>query len=302
MIKRLHSSPFLCGLLFVVGFGCRPGTGEADSNANTGASESMSTSEGSSSGSSGASSTTVAETSSTGAIPDMGIEGALCSLILQDCPSGQKCVAWNMSGGIIPDGVKCVDEVPNADGIGEPCTVTGNFGSGDDSCIKGAMCFDIDNNGEGSCVGHCSGEPETPICQKSNETCVTFFEPPVPLCFTACDPLVQNCPEGEGCYMDAPVLGSEGFVCMPTVLAPNENGDYKDLCYNQAGCAPGFSCIWPKNVPNCKYEYCCSPWCDLELNPEICGELDATLECVPWYEPGNEQPGLKNLGICALPL
>jgi len=251
---------------------------------------------------------TSSESSSTGDAsttvlsPDLPSEGGLCSLILQDCPSGQKCVAWNSTGGIIPDGVKCVDEAVNADGIGEECNVIGNFGSGDDTCVKGSMCFDIDNNGEGSCVGHCSGTPELPVCQKSEEVCVTFFDPPVPLCFVSCDPLIQNCPTGEGCYMDAPNIGSEGFVCMPTVLAPTENGDYGDLCYNQAGCAPGFSCIWPENVPNCKFEYCCSPWCDYESDPSVCSDLDETMECVPWYEEGMEQPGLETLGICAIPL
>ncbi|MEZ4383301.1 MAG: hypothetical protein R3A79_18375 [Nannocystaceae bacterium] len=280
--------------------GCRPSEGDTESGTSATTGESA-TSSAASTGTSAATDSSAATSETSGMISDMAGEGALCSLILQDCPENQKCVAYNADGGILPDGVKCVDEHPNPDGVGEPCMNLGNFGSGEDTCVKGAMCFDLDNDGAGSCVAHCSGIPEDPQCP-SEETCVTFFDPPVPLCFASCDPFLQDCPEGEGCYMDAPNIGSEGFVCMPTVLAPNENGDYGDLCYNQAGCAPGFSCIWPENVPNCKYEYCCSPWCDLEVNPELCTDLHPTMECVPWYNEGEAQPGLENLGICGIPL
>ncbi|MCB9705558.1 MAG: hypothetical protein H6711_27055 [Myxococcales bacterium] len=272
-------------------------TSETGSESGTSTSTSTGTSAGTSMGATGSESGT--GTGSAG--KDMS-NGALCSLILQDCPMGQKCVPYNMSGGIFPDGVKCVDEPANPDAVGENCQVTGGFGSGEDTCVKGALCFDLDNDGEGVCIEHCSGTPDVPFCEKSEQSCVTFFDPPVPLCFTRCDPLVQDCPEGEGCYMDAPNIGSEGFVCMPTVLAPNVDGKYGDLCFNQAGCAPGFSCIYPENVPGCKFEYCCSPWCDLVNNPEICAQLDPTMACVPWYEEGKEQPGFENVGICGIPL
>lgn len=234
--------------------------------------------------------------------PDLPSEGNQCSLYEQDCPEGQKCVAWNMSGGIFPDGVKCVDAPANPAMPGEMCVVTGGFGSGEDTCGVGSMCFDLDNDTFGSCIEYCQGSAEEQLCSLNEQKCVVFFEPPVPLCFTTCDPLVQDCPAGEGCYMDEAQIGSEGFVCMPTVLAPNEDGNYGDLCYNQAGCAPGFACIYGENVPGCKSDYCCVPWCDLELNPELCPMLDATMECVPWYEPGAATPGLENVGICGIPL
>ena len=300
MLARMPVPRALYVMLAVAGVACRPSAEDTETTATTATSSSTSRDDTTTESTDASVGSTASET--TGMDPDVGGEGGLCSLILQDCPEGQKCVPYNMSGGIIPDNVKCVEEPINPDGVGEPCKTYNNFGSGDDSCAKGGMCFDIDNDGDGSCVGHCFGTPESPLCLKPEEKCVTFFDPPVPLCFVSCDPLVQNCPEGEGCYMDAPNIGSEGFVCMPTVLAPSEDGDYGDLCYNQAGCAPGFSCIWPENVPDCKFEYCCSPWCDLDSNPEICSELHPTMDCVPWYEEGKAQPGLESLGICAIPL
>ncbi|MBK8266291.1 MAG: hypothetical protein IPK80_33810 [Nannocystis sp.] len=267
-------------------------------------------SEGSSSSTSSGSSGTGAETvdatttepETTGMKTDLPGMGNQCSLILQDCPQGQKCVPWNESGGIFPDGVRCVDEPSNADLIGEECMVTGGFGSGIDTCVKGALCFDLDNDAQGSCIEFCGGTPEKPTCGEPNEKCTVFFDPPVHLCFVKCDPLIQDCPIGQGCYMDEGMIGSEGFVCMPTVLSPNEDGDYRDLCYNQAGCAPGFACIYPENVPGCPYEYCCSPWCNLADNPEICGTLDAKMECIPWYPDGMATPGYEDVGICGLPL
>ena len=268
----------------------------------TGATQASTTSEATTSAADGSESAPATETGAATAVDMGGGQDGECSLILQDCPEGLKCVPWNMSGGIFPDGVRCVDAPPNPDMVGEMCTVTGGFGSGKDTCAKGSFCFDLDNDSMGSCVEFCSGTPETPKCSNPGEKCTVFFDPPVPLCFVKCDPLVQDCPIGQGCYMDEAMLGSEGFVCMPTVLAPNENGDYGDLCFNQAGCAPGFSCIYPENVPGCKYEYCCSPWCNIVENPELCASLDPKMECVPWYPEGMATPGYEEVGICGIPL
>ncbi|MEZ4452254.1 MAG: hypothetical protein R3B09_22500 [Nannocystaceae bacterium] len=295
LLRRLALAPLVA---------CQGGSQTDESATKTASSETASETSGSTS-----SGSTTQGTSSSGPatetsapLPDTPGQGNQCSLFEQDCPEGQKCVAWNMSGGIFPDGVKCVDAPPNPAGPGEMCEVTGGFGSGEDTCGVGSMCFDLDNNLKGVCIEYCGGTAESPLCSVNDQKCVVFFDPPVPLCFTRCDPLVQDCPPDEGCYMDEAQIGSEGFVCMPTVLAPNEDGNYGDLCYNQAGCAPGFACIYPENVPNCKSEYCCSPWCDLEVDPEICAKLDPTMECVPWYEPGKATPGLENVGICGIPL
>ena len=296
MMSRIAT---LGGLLLTVALGCSGSSGEGDGTAASTTADASSTSAGASTS---AAAMTAAE-SATGTIPDMGNgQGGVCNLILQDCPNGQKCVPWNESGGIFPDGVRCVDEPSNPDLIGEQCVVTGGFGSGIDTCEKGSFCFDLDNDQKGSCIAFCGGDPNSPVCDKPNEKCTVFFDPPVSLCFPKCDPLAQDCPAGQGCYMDEAMLGSEGFVCMPTVLAPNENGDYGDLCYNQAGCAPGFACIYAANVPGCKSEYCCSPWCNIVENPELCASLDPKMQCVPWYEQGMATPGYENVGICGIPL
>ncbi len=241
-------------------------------------------------------------TTTVGPEPDMpGGTGNQCSLVEQDCADGEKCVPWNENGGIFPDGVKCVPEPGNADAIGSTCTVTDGFGAGEDSCQKGSLCLDLDDDGMATCVEFCSGSLDNPFCMDEDYKCVPLFEPEVPLCFRKCDPLVQTCGDGEGCFMDATTIGSDGFVCMPLVENTAEGGGvYGELCIAISNCAPGFSCIWPENVPNCPYIYCCSPWCNVQNGDADCLPFDDQLNCIPWYEEGQATPGYEDVGICGI--
>jgi hypothetical protein len=245
-------------------------------------------------GSTGGAATGVLPTSSgsTGGI------GGECNLFLQDCPDGQKCSAYS-DGSIFPNGTRCVPLSPNSVGPGEECVLDGMFGEGIDNCAKGSLCLDIESDGKATCVAYCTGSMDDPKCpDEAEDRCSFLFEPTVPLCFRRCDPLIQDCGNGEACVPNIAALGAPFFVCMPTVF-PDGPGGYGDACLALSACDPGNLCIFAENLPKCPGVYCCSVWCDLTAN-EPCTQYDPTLKCVPWFEPGNETPGYENVGICGI--
>lgn len=227
--------------------------------------------------------------------PDLPVGGE-CDLFAQDCGEGTKCNAWSSDGSIFPDGAKCVpvgDKLP-----GEPCTVENKFGSGLDDCAAGSICLDIDNSGMASCIAYCGGSMDAPQCPDPESRCSFLFEPTVPLCFTSCDPLVQNCGAAETCVPNIAALGAPYFVCMPRVF-DEIPGQYGDPCAALSNCDPSFLCIFAENVPACSNTYCCSSYCELD-KPDTCTTFDPLLACVPWFEPGQATPGYENVGICGI--
>lgn len=294
-----RSARATAALVLFAALGCSGDSGPQTTN------DSMSDSDPSETASTGEDASTTGEPVSTtegGGKEDMGsVGGAMCSLLKQDCNDGEKCVPFNENGGIFPDGVKCVPEVPNADDIGAECVVMGGFGAGEDSCAAGSICLDLDDDGFATCIEFCQGEtPEQAFCNDPDYTCVELFEPIVPVCFRKCDPLVQDCPDGEGCFMDAPMLGAEGFVCMPLVENLSSGGGvYGEGCIAMSNCAPGNSCVFAENVPGCQGVYCCTPWCDLS-KPDPCPEFEETMSCIPWYPQGEAPPNYENVGICGI--
>ncbi|HEY8378781.1 MAG TPA: hypothetical protein VIK91_19955 [Nannocystis sp.] len=257
---------------------------------------------------SGTGTTTGATTSTTTGAPttsttepttgDTGGIGGMCNLFLQDCPPDQKCTAYSLDGSIFPNGTRCVPVDPNPVGPGDDCVVPGEFGDGIDNCGKGSLCLDIEHDGMATCVPYCLGSMDDPVCPGANDKCAFLFEPTVPVCFTSCDPLLQNCAPGETCVPNEAVLGAPYFVCMPRVY-PEIPGQYGDSCLALSGCDPGNLCIFAENVPGCTGTYCCSVWCDLQ-DVEPCAQYDPTLSCVPWFEPGAATPGYENVGICGI--
>lgn len=243
--------------------------------------------------------TTVTPTVTTAVIGgDMGSNGGQCSLFMQDCPNGEKCSAWS-DGSIFPNGTRCVPESPDSLPPGSECIVDGDFGDGTDNCQKGSLCLDIENDGMATCIAYCTGSMEDPKCpDQAEQRCSFLFDPVVPLCFTRCDPLIQNCGNGEACVPNIAALGAPYFVCMPRVF-PEIPGKYGDSCYALSGCDPGNLCIFAENLPGCQTDYCCSVWCDLEAqNP--CEQFDPTVSCVPWFEEGQASPGFETVGICGI--
>lgn len=239
----------------------------------------------------GSSSSTAAETDEDTA------QGAQCSVYDQDCPVGEKCVPWSLEADLVPDEIRCCPLDNARLQPGDACTVEGYFGSCIDDCDVGSFCLDIDDDGMGTCLAMCEGTPDNPICE-TDQSCLIYFAG-VPLCFDQCDPLVQNCPEGNGCYPDQEAAGNTGFICLPTI-GTSGVGDY---CWLLSNCQRGLICVYPDFFPDCNgLVGCCTQLCDLR-EPDPCGDINPELECVPWFPTGQMPPQayLQDVGACIIP-
>jgi hypothetical protein len=215
-----------------------------------------------------------------------------CDSWAQDCPEGQKCTpvitdgnAWNT--------VACVDVI-GSDEPGELCTMK-DVASGVDSCVKGAMCWDVDEQG-GYCVALCMGTPEAPVCETKTGPCLISGSGVLNLCLPSCDPLVQDCPRAdEVCY-------ANGFDFSCAEDASGDEGQANDVCEYLNLCDPGLWCGDPALVgagcPDGSFG-CCTPFC--EYPGGACPNPDQ--QCVQWFDamdlPANA-PWL-GIGYCGVP-
>lgn len=237
--------------------------------------------------------------------PDMD-GGGECSVTAQDCPDGQKCMPYANDGGGSWNSTKCVDLADNAGEIGDECTYEGGTLSGIDNCGGDSLCWFLDMEGVGECLEMCSGDPAT--CS-SNKTCDISNGGVLALCLQSCDPTSPACDDSsEICFP-----GSEGgFIC-DFDGSPEDGGYAGDPCEFINVCKLGNLCGNAMAVPNCVGGIgCCAPFCSLDEDDPKQTCIDAygaaehdlggsEVDCVPWYEPGSEVPGLGHVGICILP-
>lgn len=142
--------------------------------------------------------------------PDGGPSPFECDIFDQDCPEGEKCTAWGSSGGAW-NATRCVPVVDNPGQPGDDCTVEGSAVSGVDDCDIGSMCWNVDSETNmGRCIALCIGDAANPMCADPDATCSITNDGSLVLCLLSCDPVLQDCSEGEGCY---PV--DDAFVCSP---------------------------------------------------------------------------------------
>lgn len=243
-------------------------------------------------------SSTDADTTAAGSSGGDGANDGQCSIWEQDCPAGEKCAPWSAEPDLVPDEIRCCPEVANGLQPGDTCVIQDYLGSCIDDCAKGSMCLDFDNDLEGTCQKYCQGSADIPACEL-DQGCLIYFSG-VPFCFDTCDPLLQNCPEGDGCYPDADQSGGTGFLCLPTIGA----GAVGDLCFLLSGCAPGLFCVTPEFFPDCNENFgCCTPMCDITESPDPCPAIDPRLTCVSWYSSGQVPPDIDyaNVGVCVIP-
>jgi len=209
-----------------------------------------------------------------------------CSVFEQDCAPGEKCNIWANDGGNVWNATRCVplDRAPG--GPDDPCTVEGSGVSGIDSCDIGAVCWDVDRlTLEGTCVSFCTGSESAPICQ-GGLTCTAGNL--IYLCLPTCDPLVQNCIDGEACY----VL-EDTTECAP--VASDEGGAVFDTCSVPNACELGLNCTDAAVVGLCDEgaEACCTPFCDLQS--PTCPE---GTQCTSAFAEGMVPPGYEDVGVC----
>ncbi len=238
--------------------------------------------------------------------PDMGTVGS-CSVTMQDCPDGQKCMPYANDGGNSWNDAKCVDVASNPGQAGDDCTYEGNDDlSGLDNCDVGMLCWFLDMDGTGECLEMCAGEPAT--CSEG-QTCDISNEGVLALCLQGCDPTAPVCDNpGDICFP-----GSEGgFIC--DFDASDDDGGYAGYpCEFINACKLGNFCEDAPAVPNCIGTIgCCAPYCSLNDDDPKQTCIDAygaamhdlgggEIDCVPWYEEGNEIPGLEHVGACISP-
>lgn len=229
-----------------------------------------------------------------------GTPGVMCNPAAQDCPDGQKCTAYQSTPTPGWDANQCVPEPANGGGVGDPCQIDmgESVFSGLDNCAEGNIClnFDFDTGLGGACVEFCDTEGKCLETAGGNAVCVEGSNMGVlPICLPACDPLLQDCPDDQGCYGD-PSL--DGFICFSPDTGMGDGTDNAPCEFTNA-CAPGFSCQDAATVEGCDANAiaCCTPFCSVSGGDAACAPME---DCVPFY-PSNPPAGLEDVGVCAIP-
>jgi hypothetical protein len=229
----------------------------------------------------------------TSPLPDFGPWFG-CDVWDQDCPEGQKCLAFGWDSEDAWDETRCSPVAVDPGQLGDPCTVEESNISGIDDCDLGLMCFYVaPSTLTGVCVQQCEGSESDPICDDASTACLVTNGAPLALCLPRCDPLHLDCDDGSGC-----VPGDQEFVC-----APVHGAAYGEACEYTNSCAPGLACVEDEFVPGCVASGCCTAYCDLtdEDADLACPQYDGGERCVPWFEKGNSPPQHADVGICIIP-
>ncbi|MBK7825980.1 hypothetical protein [Nannocystis sp.] len=223
-----------------------------------------------------------------------------CDAYQQDCPEGQKCAPFIDDGGPAWNANKCV-AVTGMDQVGHPCH-TDDIASGSDSCVEGAMCWNVDMDGNGTCVAQSSGSPEAPSCEPGTSP-ITENDGVLNLCLPDCNPLADDCGANEVCIAWG---GLDSFLCVVDA-APYDSGQAFDPCEFVNVCDPGLACVDTAIVgAGCDPGSvgCCTPFCDTSLANNCPA---ANQQCVPYLDPMwvalhptpyGEDPFRETLGLC----
>ena len=227
--------------------------------------------------------------------PDGGGAANECDVWAQDCPDGEKCMPWANDGTGGWNATKCTPVDANPKQPGDPCTGTGGAASGHDDCDLASICWGQDEMGVGTCVGFCEGSEAAPTCSDPSMGCTIANDGVLILCLPSCNPLLQDCAEGSGCYVEP----NGEFLCSPDYSGAM--GASGDPCAYIEACDPGLFCANPDQVPDCAGDSgCCTEFCDTTA-PNSCAGMAGGAECVPFFEDGQAPPGVENVGGCLIP-
>ena len=229
-------------------------------------------------------------------LPDGGVDHQ-CDLFAQDCPPGEKCMPWANDGGVFWNATACREIAEDPGEVGDACVAEGGGTTGFDDCVLGAMCWDSDpETSIGTCIAMCEGDSNNPLCADPDTTCVIANDGALSICLPTCDPLIQDCGEGQACYP----AGGE-FACAPD--ASGMLGLAGETCAAVNACDPGLVCAGAAAVSGCEGDACCTALCDIS-DDAADGECEADgagQVCEPLYEEGEAPPGLTTVGACLLP-
>ncbi|MCX4241144.1 ribulose phosphate epimerase [Paraliomyxa miuraensis] len=221
-----------------------------------------------------------------------------CDLYAQDCPPGEKCMPWANDGGPFWNATRCSPIAEDPGAPGDPCMVEGSGVSGIDDCELGSMCWNVDpETNEGSCVALCSGSVSNPYCEDPGTYCAISADEFFELCLPQCQPVEQDCPDGQACY---PI--QDRWSCAPD--ASGDMGAYGDPCEFINVCDPGLVCLSTEAAPPglpCEGAFgCCLEVCALSLGDAQCSGVAEGEICQPWYEEEATPFGYDDVGVCAL--
>ncbi len=159
------------------------------------------------------------------------------------------------------------------------------------------MCWDVNwETHQGTCVAMCIGSVQAPDCEVPGYDCLISGDGALILCFPPCDPLVQDCPNGDLCV---PLAPGNTFWCV--LDDSGDAGQTFDPCDAPNECDPGLTCAAPADALECDplAPGCCIPYCDLD-EPNTCPGQGQ--QCIPWYDdPGDAASFNTDVGACALP-
>ncbi len=222
--------------------------------------------------------------------PDM-MTSNQCDPMEQNCPDGQKCTAVSPSEGE-PWGINVCVDVNGSGQVGDPCDIEGGKYTGVDNCDVGFICLLTDDDGfGGTCTEFCDSNME---CPQSGNDCEVYNDGSLPICLGTCDPLLQDCPEGQGCYRGG---GGTTFVCFKVT----GESAHADECGYINQCLAGFNCSSPDAVDGCPggVNGCCSSFCDLS-DPDPDAVCVGDEQCISFFE-GQPPPQYEDVGVCLIP-
>ncbi|WAS95009.1 hypothetical protein [Nannocystis punicea] len=105
-----------------------------------------------------------------------------------------------------------------------------------------------------------------------------------------CDPLSQDCPDGQACSL----VGGD-FSCIEVFV----DGGLGDPCQAAGECSPGLVCLPAGALGGCDGSSCCSPLCDVSDTGAQCGS--ASEVCAPVLTGDDVPPMYADYGVCRLP-
>lgn len=208
-----------------------------------------------------------------------------------DCDEGFKCSWVGDPSGAGEGAPGCVPLLGER-GEGEACTLSGDS----DDCANHRVCWGADADGQGGvCVEFCSTQlgcdDPLAICSVSNGSQLY-------LCLPKCDPLIQDCAEGQGCYPD----DNKRWACDRD--RSGDAGVHGDPCACINCCDPGLVCMpgmrvdaegcGPEGSPGC-----CGQVCDLDDQgppEEVCPTPDE--RCRAYYDASAVLKGYEKVGLC----
>ncbi|HZS37783.1 MAG TPA: hypothetical protein VFF06_13190 [Polyangia bacterium] len=227
-------------------------------------------------GDAGSSTDLAMSSSSDLAAPSGDLAGAMCDLLKQDCPSGNKCVAVNMMmmtsfqcvplAGMVTDGQPCMrgmNGMPDDCNAGLTCTTRG-------STTMNPLCRKL-----------CGADSDCDAGQKC--TVLSNRTPTVGVCIPSCTPFGTDCSGGLTCATTAVEIGSTMqnpkivFTCRGVGTTPAFGQCMRSTdCVADTACDQGGTC-----EPLCDDSHQCPTNPNADAGALSCMPIGSTLASNP---------------------